>query len=75
MDKWEFMSVTVEWDSSAEQCKVTTPSGEYLRGKNIGEALNPEGEQGWELVSLFLNQWSPSNIPMYYRAVFKRRKP
>ena len=60
MEKWEYFSSNVVWEAEVEQWSVSTRSGVTARGKNLGAALNFEGEQGWELVSLVAvqnSQW------------------
>ena len=45
--------------------------------------LNQLGDEGWELVAVFVDEWKPQiesatafggGKPDYYRAIFKRRK-
>jgi hypothetical protein len=74
MEKWEYFSASVVWEAEVEQWSVSTPSGVTARGKNLGGALNIEGEQGWELVSLVAVKSANGKGPEWYRAVFKRRK-
>jgi hypothetical protein len=74
MEKWEYFSANVVWEVEVEQWSVSTPSGVTARGKNLGVALNFEGEQGWELVSLLAVKSPTGEGPEWYRAVFKRRK-
>ena len=52
MDKWEYMSVVLYFDEKASQWTVEGPFGKGLGGKNMGAALSPLGEQGWEAVSM-----------------------
>ena len=74
MEKWEYFSANVVWEAEVEQWSVSTPSGVTARGKNLGAALNIEGEQGWELVSLVAVRSPNGEASEWYRAVFKRRK-
>jgi hypothetical protein len=58
-EQWEYMSATLQWDDEGKQWRVVSPSGTSLRGDNFGAALNVEGEQGWECISIvpFGYQW------------------
>lgn len=84
-DQWEYMSVKVKWDIAKDQWRVITQSGESLRGSDFGAALNPEGEQGWEVVNFApYSGWSRSQVEavervqsfstVIYLTLFKRRK-
>lgn len=61
MEKWEYMSVNLEWDNQANQWKVTGPWGSGLGGDNMGAALSPLGDQGWEAVGLVSDLDNASN--------------
>lgn len=89
VEKWEYMGALLSWDSNATWT-VTTSSGESWQSMNSGEALNPLGEQGWELVSVLPSShgWQHKSVEWVgqneyvdqwavqaYRAYFKRRKP
>jgi hypothetical protein len=74
MEKWEYLSANGVWEAEVEQWSVNTPTGVTARGKNLGAALNIEGEHGWELVSLVAVKSPPGEAPDWYRAVFKRHK-
>lgn len=90
MEKWEYMSVLLEWDDKAEQWKAASPAGTSLRGKNWGSALNVEGEQGWEVVNFAVGEYklgaTDATAGTFYwavtkwwagdfRVLLKRRKP
>jgi hypothetical protein len=74
MEKWEYLSANGVWEAEVEQWSVNTSTGVTARGKNLGAALNIEGEHGWELVSLVAVKSPHGEAPDWYRAVFKRHK-
>ena len=89
MEKWEYLSVNVEWDSTANQWRVSGPWGTSLpRVTVLVRHLNPLGEQGWEAVGMAvvghnMASFQKSGVTEVVtqwqstgcRVLFKRRKP
>jgi len=77
MNKWEYLTVNLGFDDKASQWAVTGPWGTVLSGQNFGQALNPLGDEGWEVVSLVVDKANMGGLywnTTVYRVLLKRPK-
>jgi hypothetical protein len=83
MDRWEDMTITLNFDPAEDQWNMSGWDVAVPRGIDFGPALNFFGEQGWEAVNLVpvSSRYVPSDgqsigasYADVYRILLKRRK-
>jgi hypothetical protein len=77
MTKWEYLTLILEYDKKLKDWRVQ--GAERPPGAGMQAILNGYGSQGWELVSLQMDDFGTyaglggwSSEPRTYRATFKR---
>lgn len=80
MTKWEYLTLTIEYDKKQKDWAIRPAGMPPLAG--LQAILNGSGSQGWELVSLQAESVETHaglggyrSDPQTYRATFKRTLP
>lgn len=71
MQRWEYMTWLVGYGGKGP---VKEQDGEELpdwkKGPKLAQALNTAGAEGWELIKIYISQYSGNAIDPYY--IFRR---
>lgn len=76
LEKWEYLSVTLTWDTEQKGWSVLAPSVSFVsQDPNMGAALNGLGEEGWEAVNFVVKSHTMGDAHEWYESISHREIP